>query len=101
MTTKINDSHGYFFGASKWTAESRFFPANCKIIDNKMVVTEIVGDNLAQADNIKIGDVITKINDKTIKEHIEENRDLICASNEAAYLDRVAKAILSFRFRKC
>jgi C-terminal processing protease CtpA/Prc len=94
MTTKINDSHGYFFGASKWSAESRFFPANCKIIDNKMVVTEIVGDSLAEAGNIKIGDIITKINDKTIKEHIEENRDLICASNEAAYLDRVAKAIL-------
>jgi len=96
MTTKINDSHGYFYGASKWTAESRFFPANCKIIDNKMVVTEIVGDSLAQADSIKIGDVITKINDKTIKEHIEENRDLICASNEAAYLDKVAKAILIY-----
>ena len=94
MTTKINDSHGYFFGASKWPAESRFFPANCKIIDNKMVVIEIVGDSLAQADNIKIGDVITKINDKTIKEHIEENRDLICASNEASYLDRVVKVIL-------
>jgi C-terminal processing protease CtpA/Prc len=94
MTTKINDSHGYFFGASKWSTESRFFPANCKIIDNKMVVIEIVGDSLAEASNIRIGDVITKINDKTIKEHIEENRDLICASNEAAYLDKVAKAIL-------
>jgi C-terminal processing protease CtpA/Prc len=96
LTTKLNDSHGYFYGASKWTAESRFFLANCKIIDNKMVVTEIVGDSLAQAGNIKIGVVITKINDKTIKEHIEENRDLICASNEAAYLDKVAKAILIY-----
>ena len=94
MTTKINDSHGYFIGASKYTTKSRFFPANCKIIDNKMVVTEIVGDSLAQAGNIKIGTVITRINDKTIKELIEENRDLICASNEPAYLDRVAKAIL-------
>jgi C-terminal processing protease CtpA/Prc len=94
LTTKINDSHGYFYGASKWTAESRFFPANCKIIDYKMVVNEIVGDSLAQAGNIKIGSVITKINDRSIKELIEENRDLICASNEAVYLDKVAKAIL-------
>ena len=98
MTTKINDSHGYFFGASTWTAETTFFPANCKIINNKMVVTEIIGDSLAQADNIKIGDVITKINNKSIKQHIEENRDLICASNEASYLDKVAKAILSYDF---
>ena len=94
MTTKLNDSHVDFFGASKWSVESRFFPANCKIIDNKMVVIEIVGDSLAEVSNIRIGDVITKINDRTIKEHIEENRDLICASNEAAYLNKVAKAIL-------
>ncbi|WP_281322990.1 S41 family peptidase [Flavobacterium aestivum] len=94
MSTKINDSHGYFFGATKWNPESRYFPANCKIIDNKMVVTEIVGDSLAQADNIKIGDVITKINDKTIKEFIEKNRDLVCASNEASYLNKVVETIL-------
>jgi C-terminal processing protease CtpA/Prc len=94
MTTKLNDSHVDFYGASKWSAVSRFFPANCKIIDDKMVVNEIIGDSLAQADNIKIGDLITKINDKTIKELIEENRDLVCASNEAAYLNKVAKAIL-------
>ncbi|MNQ96168.1 Peptidase family S41 [compost metagenome] len=41
-----------------------------------------------------MGTVITKINDKTIKELIEENRDLICASNEPKYLDKLAKKIL-------
>jgi len=94
MTTKINDSHGYFYGIRKRKEESKFFPANGKIIDNKMVVTEIVGDSLAQADNIKIGDVITKINGKSIKELIEENRDLVCASNEASYLNKVAELFL-------
>lgn len=59
-----------------------------------MVITEILGDSLAEAGNIKIGDVITKVNGKTIKEFIQENRDLICASNEAKYLDRVINPIL-------
>jgi len=94
MTTKINDSHGYFYGIRKRKEESRFFPANCKIIDNKMVVNEIVGDSLAQVDNIKIGDVITKINSKSIKKLIEENRDLVCASNEASYLNKVTELFL-------
>jgi C-terminal processing protease CtpA/Prc len=97
LTTKLNDSHVEFvvYGPSVSGKISRYFPANCKIIDNKMVVNEILADSLAQAYNIKIGDVISKINDKTIKQHIEENRDLVSASNEAAYLDRVVKSILS------
>jgi C-terminal processing protease CtpA/Prc len=96
LTTKLNDSHVEFFvyGSLASGVITKYFPANCKIIDNKMVVTEIVGDSLANADKIKIGDVITKINDKTIKELIEENRDLLAASNEAAYLDKVVKSIL-------
>jgi len=97
LTSKLNDSHVetpiYGVGAGK--KASNYFPATGKIINEKLVVTEILGDSLADADNIKIGTVITKINGKTIKELIEENRDLICASNEAAYLDKAVKRILS------
>jgi C-terminal processing protease CtpA/Prc len=97
MTTKLNDSHVEFalYGSSSSGKISTYFPANCKIIDDKMVVTEIIADSLAQADNIKIGDVITKINDKTIKQHIEEYRDLVAASNESAYLNKILKSILT------
>jgi C-terminal processing protease CtpA/Prc len=98
MATRLNDSHVEFIIYDRSSASkivTTYFPADCKIIDDKMVVTEILGDSLAQADNIKIGDVITKINDKTIKELIEENRDLVCASNEAAYLNKAVKPILS------
>ncbi|WP_264566025.1 S41 family peptidase [Flavobacterium sp. N3904] len=97
MTTKLNDSHVEFavYGASSSGTITTYFPANCKIIDDKMVVTEILGDSLAQVDNIKIGDVITKIDDKTIKQHIEAYRDLVSASNESSYLDRIVKFILS------
>src|SRR5690606_27755542 len=49
----------------------------------------------AEAQNIKIGTVITKVNNKTIKEIIAENRDLIAASNEAFYLDKLTESALS------
>jgi C-terminal processing protease CtpA/Prc len=96
MVSKMDDSHTEFFmyGPTLGEGKGRFFPADVKIIDEKIVVTEILGDSVAEAYNIKIGDVITKINDKTIKDLISENRDLICASNEAAYLDKLRRIVL-------
>ncbi|CAN1565036.1 Prc Periplasmic protease [Flavobacteriaceae bacterium] len=84
LTVKLNDSHAVFYkygGKQKY-----FFPFKCKIIDEKMIVTEIKSDELAKVDDIKVGDVITKFDDKTIKDFIAENRNLINGSNEASYL---------------
>ncbi|REG96364.1 S41 family peptidase [Flavobacterium aquicola] len=96
LAAKLNDSHVDFFiyESSKSKRIVVYFPAKCKIIDDKMVVTEITGDSLAVADHIKVGDVITKINDKTIKELIEENRDIVAASNEAYYLNKAVELFL-------
>ena len=96
LTTKLNDSHVEtpIFNSSTSMSGSNYFPATGKIIDEKLVVTEILGDSLAEADNIKIGTVITKINGKTIKTLLLENRELICASNEEKYLDKVIIPIL-------
>lgn len=93
LTVKLNDSHAIFYKYPK--KRINFFPAKCKIIDAKIIITEILADSLAKADDIKIGDIITKVNDKTIKEIILESRDLINGSNEAAYLNNVAKSALS------
>jgi hypothetical protein len=96
LTSKLNDSHVetpvYGIGAGK--RSSNYFPATGKIIEDKLVITEILGDSLAEADNIKIGTVITKVNGKTIKEFIAENRDLISASNEPKYLNKLVYLIL-------
>ncbi|MDR6760875.1 C-terminal processing protease CtpA/Prc [Flavobacterium sp. 2755] len=98
LVSKIDDSHTEFYLYSEPTEvrkQKLFFPALGKIIDEKIVVTEILGDSLAEADDIKIGTIITKINDKTIKELISENRELICASNEPKYLDKLTEKFLS------
>jgi C-terminal processing protease CtpA/Prc len=98
MATKLNDGHVMFHIYPRLGAtykESVYFPATGKIIDEKLVVTEILGDSLAEAYNVKIGDVITKINDKTIKNYIDENRDLINASNEVSFLNKVVTPILT------
>ncbi|MBE8725113.1 S41 family peptidase [Flavobacterium hungaricum] len=96
LSSRINDSHTdvYVYRNSDAPSAARYFPADGKIIDNKVVVTEILADSLAQADDIKVGDVITKVDNKTIKEIIAENRDLISASNEAKFLDKLVKSVL-------
>ena len=96
MAAKLNDSHVEFAYYPSLSAPKKttYFPATGKIIDEKLVVTEILGDSLAEAYNIKIGDIITKVNGKSIKEYISENRNIISASNEAKYLDKVVKPIL-------
>jgi C-terminal processing protease CtpA/Prc len=97
MSTNLNDGHVMFhiYPSIATVKNPVYFPATGKIIDEKLVVTEILGDSLAEAYNIKIGDVITKINDKTIKNYIDENRDLISASNEVSFLNKVVNPILT------
>ncbi len=97
LAYKLNDSHVEFFIYQSSTPKKdwRFFPANGKIIDEKLVVTEILGDSLAQAYNIKIGTEVTKIDHKTINEIVAENRELIGASNESKYLDKLTSRFLS------
>lgn len=93
---KLDDSHVVFhiYPSLSISKKRFYFPATGKIMEEKLVITEILGDSLAEADNIKIGTVITKINDKRIKEIIEEKRELIAASNEASFLDKVVDVIL-------
>ncbi|MFZ0597762.1 MAG: S41 family peptidase [Flavobacterium sp.] len=97
ISAKLDDSHVELavYKNNKFEANRRYFPANCKIIENKMVITEIFADSLAQAYDLKVGDVITKIDDKTIPEFILEYRDLYAASNEPALLDKVVRKILN------
>lgn len=99
LTVRLNDSHAIFYKYSIKEDEQKkninYFPAKCKIIDDKIIVTKILSDSLAKADDIKVGDVITKINDKTIKEIISENKEIVNGSNEAFYLKNLEMPILS------
>ena len=93
LTVRLNDSHVVFFKYNG--GRNHYLPLECKIIDEKMIVTQILDSYLSDYDSIKIGDVITKVNDKSIKDIIEENRELIPASNNALYLNRLIEPTLS------
>jgi C-terminal processing protease CtpA/Prc len=88
IVTKLNDSHASFgsfkmyeYFGDKWMS------VMIKIIDEKAVVTSFQNDSLAKIDDFKIGDVITKIDGKTIAQIIKENKKYVEGSNESAILN--------------
>ena len=94
LFARLNDSHTYISTSAKNRDEKNCLPVKCKVIDYKLVVTKIGNDSLAVADDIRVGDAITKLNEKFITELIEEKRHLISASNESFYLKQFSNAII-------
>lgn len=87
ISIKINDTHAStqvpnlfdYFG-------DKFIPVEVKIIDQKAVVIGFKNDSLAKISDIKIGDVITKVEGKTIAQILEENSKYVEGSNEPSVL---------------
>lgn len=84
LTSHLNDSHGFvlddpilynYFG-------ERMLPIKVKFIDNKYVVSDFRNTLLAEKEGWKIGDIITKIGNISIKEKINNLSKYTAASNK-------------------
>jgi C-terminal processing protease CtpA/Prc len=96
ISIKINDTHGStqmpqlfeYFG-------DKFIPVEVKIIDQKAVVVGFKNDSLAKISDLKIGDVITKVEGKTIAQILKENSKYVEGSNEPSVLKNAYWAIFN------
>jgi C-terminal processing protease CtpA/Prc len=84
LNAKINDSHS----GSVTLYTLKYFghywvPFKIKIIDEKAMVTGFYSDSLSKVDDIKQGDVILTINNKSISEIVTERSKYFCASNKS------------------
>jgi len=78
----VDDSHaGFFSDKIKDYFGNYWIPATYKLIDEKAVITRFYNDSLARANDIKIGDVITKINGKDVWAIFKEKEKYIIGSN--------------------
>ncbi len=74
ISIKLNDTHAStqmrqmfeYFG-------DKFIAADVVFIDDKAVVISLKNDSLAKVDYIRVGDVITKVDGKTVADLINEN----------------------------
>ncbi|WP_337968171.1 S41 family peptidase [uncultured Flavobacterium sp.] len=90
FSAKLNDTHA-LFGANKlfdifgW----KFIPFKVKFIDNKAIIVGFENESLSMINDLKIGDVITKIDGKSIADLLKENQKYIEGSNYAAILNNI------------
>jgi len=82
LVVSIDDSHAglrtpitaKYFG-------NKYAPIKFKIIDKKAIVTGFFNDSLARLDDLKVGDIITKINDEPVHAIFQKNLNYLTGSN--------------------
>ena len=101
IVVDLNDSHALYFPDFKDFIIGKYFlPADFKFIDNKIVITKILNDSIAKENDLKLGDAIISIDQKSISDIIAENHKNISGSNNAAYLRNLATTIRRFKNNK-
>ena len=98
LTARIHDSHGVI-----WTANGRIWNRyygrrqavpKVDFIQNKAVVTAFYNDSLSRDSELRIGDVITKINGTSVKSIVKSRSAITEGSNHPTVLRNIARQIL-------
>ena len=93
LIVSIDDSHaGYHNDELGLHFGNYWVPAEFKLIDEKAVITGFYHDSLAGIDDIRIGDIITKVNGQETGSIFEEKEKYITGSNTSR------KQLNAFRF---
>lgn len=97
MIAAIHDSHGNLTGRTLESDRfigSYFIDAAVRFIEGKPTIISVLKEAGDQADNLLIGDVILKVNGKTVKEIQDRLAPFISASTEAQKLHGIASRML-------
>ncbi len=93
----IQDTHANLWGGGdkidEWKGVN-YPPVLVRFIENKLVVTDYYKDELRSEAGLKIGDIITKINNIPIAEIVKEKSKYYPASNIPTRLRGISKDIL-------
>lgn len=94
---RIHDTHANIWGENE--ALNQYFglryPAvELTFIENKAVVTGFYDDALGKETGLQVGDVIIRISNQSVEEHIKEKLDLFPASNYPTKLRDIAISLL-------
>ena len=85
ISIKLNDSHAATFnsGMMKYLGGEKYTAFGTKFIGDKAVITTVANDSLAKIDDLKIGDIVTKIDGVTVGKRLEEIFKYVQGSNKA------------------
>lgn len=81
---KLDDSHATFY-ASKLSDffGRKFLPAYARVVENKVVITGFYNDSLSKINDIKIGDIIEKVDNHDPLEILAKHKKYVNGSNNS------------------
>ena len=81
---KLDDTHANFYTPKIHSFFGyKYIPAYFKVIDEKVVITGYYNDSLAKLNDLKIGDVIEKMEGKSLNELIVDRKKYVNGSNNS------------------
>lgn len=93
---RVNDTHANIWGNQVLNNYKglNYAPINLSFVENKAVVTYFNDDTLGKETGLQIGDVILKINNKSVESIVKENLKYTPASNYPTKLRDIARRTL-------
>lgn len=79
LVAKLDDTHAWISFSND---RHKYLPVKISNIEDKAVVSGFYNDSIAQLNNLKLGDVILKINDLDVSAEAEKNLKYIAGSNK-------------------
>ncbi|WP_264552661.1 S41 family peptidase [Flavobacterium sp. N2038] len=86
ISIKLNDSHAATINTAmfKYLGGEKYPAFTARLVDDKSVIVSLANDSLAKIDDLKIGDIITKLDGVSIKEKVQDFSRYMQGSNKAA-----------------
>lgn len=82
LIVKVDDSHAGFVTDKTNTFFGYYWiPAKFKLINGKAIITGFYNDSLAKNEDLRIGDIITTVNNQKIETVFDQNKKYINGSN--------------------
>ena len=97
IIAEVKDTHANLYGGANMIDQEKgtcYPPIHVRFIEDKLVVTDYYNSDLKRKAGLEIGDVITKINGKSIEEIIEQKSKYSPASNVPTRLRNISVDIL-------
>lgn len=78
LIAKLDDTHAWI---SFDNEKPKYLPVKISNIDNKAVISGFYNDSIAKINNIKLGDIVLKIDDSEIQKETDKKSKYIAGSN--------------------
>ncbi|PNW28717.1 S41 family peptidase [Formosa algae] len=92
LIAKLDDTHAWISFSNE---RPKYLPIKVSHIENKAVISGFYNDSIANLNNLKLGDIILKINDLDIKTETDENLKYVAGSNKNIKIKNTYNKIFS------